>query len=97
MNNFRSSFVALRCTLHLLRALQLATSEVSPGSLPMKTRLVRCKNPAMNALQKHTLRCRSNRFRSSPLHVSLQARDASISPKRRPLPSRCLARFTGSR
>ena len=72
MNNFRCSFVAGRCTLHLLSALQLATNEVSSSGLPMKTRLVRRKTSATNALQKHTLRCRSNRFRSSPLPLLLQ-------------------------
>ena len=72
MNNFRCSVVAVRCTLHMLKVLHLATKEVSPGGLPMKTRVVSRKTPATNALQKHTLRCRSNRFRSNPLHDSLQ-------------------------
>src|SRR4029077_11211780 len=43
-------FVA-RCTLHVLRALQLATKAVSLGGLPMKTGLVSSKTPARNAVQ----------------------------------------------
>jgi hypothetical protein len=78
MNKLSCSSVAVHYTLHLLRALQLATSEVLAGCLEGKTPLTGAKNPATNALSKQPLRCRSNRFRSTPLQILLQPRNTPV-------------------
>ncbi len=55
----------------------------------MKRLLFGCKNSAMNALKKQSLRCRQNQFRCSPLPVSLQALDDSNSTNAVNLSSAC--------